>query len=146
PNTNKAWYYQPYSQHTSPFENVFFLWGWGAAVPLSLTTHLHKINQKFNPGAIVFEAGTDSLAEDKLGFFSLSVEGHASCLKFVSDLGIPLLVLGGGGYTIQNVARLALTLTSPRPPSFWLVYSLRGLHLGWNPPCMVCLFVVVVVY
>ncbi|KAL6120810.1 hypothetical protein NUSPORA_02393 [Nucleospora cyclopteri] len=61
--------------------------------------------RKFNPGVIVFQAGTDSLAEDKLGVFSLSVEGHASCLKFVADQNVPILVLGGGGYTIQNVAR-----------------------------------------
>ena len=28
---------------------------------------------------------------------------------------------------------VALTLTSPRPPSFRLVYSIRVLDLGWNP-------------
>ena len=27
------------------------------------------------------------------------------CVKFVKDLGIPLLVMGGGGYTLRNVAR-----------------------------------------
>ncbi|TKS69215.1 hypothetical protein D9C73_003282 [Collichthys lucidus] len=32
---------------------------------------------------------------------------------------------------------VALRLTSPRPPSFRLVYSLRALDLGWDPPCMV---------
>ena len=26
-------------------------------------------------------------------------------MKFVKDLGIPLLVMGGGGYTVRNVAR-----------------------------------------
>ena len=27
------------------------------------------------------------------------------CVKLVRDLGLPLLVLGGGGYTVRNVAR-----------------------------------------
>jgi histone deacetylase 3 len=53
----------------------------------------------------IVTSGIDSLGEDKLGTFSLSINGHSECLKFVSDLNIPLLVLGGCGYTIQNVAR-----------------------------------------
>lgn len=61
--------------------------------------------RKFRPNAIVYQSGADSLAEDKLGTFNLSIRGHAECLKFVMDQGIPILVLGGGGYTIHNVAR-----------------------------------------
>lgn len=61
--------------------------------------------RKFKPSAIVYQSGADSLAEDKLGPFNLSIKGHASCLKFVKNYGIPILVVGGGGYTIQNVAR-----------------------------------------
>ena len=29
----------------------------------------------------------------------------SECVKFVKDLGLPLLVMGGGGYTVRNVAR-----------------------------------------
>ena len=36
-------------------------------------------------------------------YFSLS--GHADCVTYVRSLGLPLLVLGGGGYTVRNVAR-----------------------------------------
>lgn len=61
--------------------------------------------RKFKPNAIVYQSGADSLAEDKLGPFNLSIKGHSDCLKFVFDYDIPLLVLGGGGYTIHNVAR-----------------------------------------
>ncbi|ELA41910.1 uncharacterized protein VICG_01094 [Vittaforma corneae ATCC 50505] len=61
--------------------------------------------RKFKPNVIVYQSGADSLAEDKLGTFSLSIKGHAECLKFVMSYEIPLLVLGGGGYTIHNVAR-----------------------------------------
>ena len=31
--------------------------------------------------------------------------GHAKCVEYVQSFGIPTLVLGGGGYTIRNVAR-----------------------------------------
>lgn len=27
------------------------------------------------------------------------------CVKFIKDLNIPLMVMGGGGYTVRNVAR-----------------------------------------
>ena len=50
-------------------------------------------------------AGADSLAGDKLGVFNISIAGHADCLKFVKGFGLPMLVLGGGGYKISNVAR-----------------------------------------
>ena len=51
-------------------------------------------------------AGADSLAGDKLGVFNLSTKGHAACHKFMASFGVPMLVLGGGGYKIKNVARL----------------------------------------
>ena len=50
--------------------------------------------------------GADSIAGDKLGVFNLSTRGHAACHKFMSSFGVPMLVLGGGGYKIKNVARL----------------------------------------
>lgn len=31
--------------------------------------------------------------------------GHAKCVDFVKKHNLPLLLLGGGGYTIRNVAR-----------------------------------------
>lgn len=59
----------------------------------------------FQPGAIVLQCGADSLGLDRLGCFNLSIAGHGECVRFVKAFGIPLLVLGGGGYTIRNVAR-----------------------------------------
>ena len=35
----------------------------------------------------------------------LKCTGHADCITFVKAFNIPLMVLGGGGYTIRNVAR-----------------------------------------
>lgn len=34
-----------------------------------------------------------------------SVLGHAKCVEVVKTFNLPLLMLGGGGYTIRNVAR-----------------------------------------
>lgn len=31
--------------------------------------------------------------------------GHGRCVEFVRKFNLPLLLLGGGGYTIRNVAR-----------------------------------------
>ncbi|KAL6764689.1 hypothetical protein V8C86DRAFT_2468167 [Haematococcus lacustris] len=66
---------------------------------------LTKIMAQYQPGAIVLQSGADSLAQDKLGVFNLSIKGHAACHKYMASFGVPLLVLGGGGYKIKNVAR-----------------------------------------
>jgi histone deacetylase 1/2 len=66
---------------------------------------LDKIMQVFQPGAIVLQCGADSLTGDRLGCFNLTLKGHAACVKYVKSFGVPMLVLGGGGYTIRNVAR-----------------------------------------
>lgn len=64
-----------------------------------------KIFQRFSPEAVVLQCGADSLAGDRLGCFNLSLHGHADCVKFVQSFNVPTLVLGGGGYTMRNVAR-----------------------------------------
>lgn len=33
------------------------------------------------------------------------MRGHASCVEFVKSFNLPLLLLGGGGYTMRNVSR-----------------------------------------
>eukprot|EP00635_Sarcinochrysidales_sp_CCMP3193_P007047 CAMPEP_0118898298 /NCGR_PEP_ID=MMETSP1166-20130328/5343_1 /TAXON_ID=1104430 /ORGANISM="Chrysoreinhardia sp, Strain CCMP3193" /LENGTH=702 /DNA_ID=CAMNT_0006837395 /DNA_START=24 /DNA_END=2132 /DNA_ORIENTATION=- len=65
-----------------------------------------KVMDVFQPGAIVLQCGADSLAGDRLGCFNLTLKGHGACVDFLSTkYAVPLLVLGGGGYTIRNVAR-----------------------------------------
>lgn len=66
---------------------------------------LHRINESFRPEAIVLQCGADSLSGDRLGSFNLSLKGHGDCVTAVRELGLPTLVLGGGGYTMRNVAR-----------------------------------------
>lgn len=60
----------------------------------------------FQPTAIVMQCGADSLGVDRLGRFNLNIKAHGACLEFIKRQKIPLLVLGGGGYTARNVARL----------------------------------------
>ncbi|XP_027036585.1 histone deacetylase 1-like [Pocillopora damicornis] len=64
-----------------------------------------KVMEVYKPNAVVLQCGADSLAGDRLGCFNLSLKGHAQCVNFVKKFNLPLLVLGGGGYTIRNVAR-----------------------------------------
>nr|GMC79684.1 histone deacetylase 6 [Ipomoea batatas] len=66
---------------------------------------IQKVMEVYQPDAVVLQCGADSLAGDRLGCFNLSVKGHADCLRFLRSFNVPLMVLGGGGYTIRNVAR-----------------------------------------
>lgn len=59
----------------------------------------------FNPSAIVLQCGADSLGGDRLGQFNINIKQHGECVRFVKSLNVPLLLLGGGGYTARNVAR-----------------------------------------
>lgn len=55
------------------------------------------------------QCGADSLSGDRLGCFNLSLKGHADCVAFVKAFNVPVLVLGGGGYTLRNVPRCGVT-------------------------------------
>ncbi|THD23498.1 Histone deacetylase [Fasciola hepatica] len=66
---------------------------------------IRKVMESFRPGAVVLQCGADSLCGDRLGCFNLTVKGHGKCVDFIRSFSIPLLLVGGGGYTIRNVAR-----------------------------------------
>jgi histone deacetylase 1/2 len=68
--------------------------------------------EKFRPEAVVLQCGADSLTGDRLGCFNLSIQGHGKCVEYVRSFNLPTLVLGGGGYTIRNVARCWVYETS----------------------------------
>jgi hypothetical protein len=59
----------------------------------------------FRPTAIVLQCGADSLGCDRLGAFNLSISAHGECVRYIKAFSLPLLILGGGGYTIHNVSR-----------------------------------------
>uniref|UniRef100_A0A0E0PZJ8 Histone deacetylase n=1 Tax=Oryza rufipogon TaxID=4529 RepID=A0A0E0PZJ8_ORYRU len=90
-----------------------------------------KVMEVFRPGAVVLQCGADSLSGDRLGCFNLSIRGHAECVRFMRSFNVPLLLLGGGGYTIRNVARcwcyetgvaLGHELTDKMPPNEYFEY------------------------
>ncbi|KAF8520760.1 histone deacetylase complex, catalytic component RPD3, partial [Hysterangium stoloniferum] len=66
---------------------------------------IDHILEWYRPSAVVLQLGADSLAGDKLGRFNISMEGHAMCVQHLRKSDIPLMLLGGGGYTMKNVAR-----------------------------------------
>ncbi|KAK5129838.1 hypothetical protein LTR08_002775 [Meristemomyces frigidus] len=61
--------------------------------------------EAFKPSAIVLQCGADSLGGDRLGQFNINIKAHGECIAFVKKTRLPLLLLGGGGYTARNVAR-----------------------------------------
>lgn len=66
---------------------------------------LDCIIDSFDPKAVVLQCGSDSLSGDKLGCFNLSVRGHGACVEYIKKKGLPVLLLGGGGYTLRNIPR-----------------------------------------
>lgn len=66
---------------------------------------ISDVREHYQPSVIVLQCGADSLGKDRLGGFNISIKAHGECVQFVKSWQIPLLVLGGGGYRIPNVAR-----------------------------------------
>lgn len=64
-----------------------------------------RVIQVYAPSVIVLQCGADSLAGDKLGDFNLTLKGHGKCVEYIRRYNIPMILLGGGGYTIRNVSR-----------------------------------------
>ncbi|KAK6307127.1 hypothetical protein J4Q44_G00222750 [Coregonus suidteri] len=64
-----------------------------------------KVMEMYQPSAVVLQCGADSLSGDRLGCFNLTIKGHAKCVEYMKSFNLPMLMLGGGGYTIRNVAR-----------------------------------------
>lgn len=66
---------------------------------------MNKVMEMYQPTAIVLQCGADSLTGDRLGCFNLTLNGHAKCVEHMKSFNVPMLILGGGGYTVRNVAR-----------------------------------------
>eukprot|EP00912_Choanoflagellata_sp_UC4_P001320 UC4_evm1s811 len=57
------------------------------------------LSYKFRPG-------------DRLGCYNISLSAYCKAVKFIFSVGKPLLLLGGGGYTVKNTARCWTALTA----------------------------------
>jgi histone deacetylase 8 len=67
--------------------------------------------------AVIVQCGADGLAGDPRGGFNLQPADLAAALGSVLEMGLPTLVLGGGGYVQANAARA------------WALCSMRALGL-----------------
>jgi len=104
---------------------------------------ISQVMASFRPGAIVLQCGADALVGDRLGALNLTLEGHAEAVAFVKSFGIPMLVLGGGGYTKTTVARawtldtavlLGVKLEDALPPNPYREYFSPDHRLRYNRP------------
>nr|GEW09026.1 histone deacetylase 6-like [Tanacetum cinerariifolium] len=69
---------------------------------------IQKVMDVYQPNAVVLQCGADSLFGDLLGTFNLSIKGHAFCLHFLRKFILPMMVLGGDGYSVENVSKCGL--------------------------------------
>lgn len=71
-----------------------------------------KVMEMYQPSAMVLQCGADSLSGDRLGCFNLTLKGHGKAVEYMKKWNLPLMLVGGGGYTIRNVARCWTNETS----------------------------------
>ncbi|RGB34651.1 hypothetical protein C1646_760312 [Rhizophagus diaphanus] len=100
------------------------------------------VRDHYQPSVVVLQCGADSLGKDRLGGFNISIKAHGECVRFIKSWQIPLLVLGGGGYRIPNVARcwtyetgiLLDTELQPELPQKTHYYNFFGPDFSLHPP------------
>lgn len=74
-----------------------YLWAFREIVP--------PLVEAFNPDVLVTQLGIDSYHSDPLAHLLLSSEGFVEAVKEFSQMGLPWLAMGGGGYDLGGVAR-----------------------------------------
>lgn len=104
-----------------------------------------RVMEIYRPAAVVLQCGADSLTGDRLGCFNLSLKGHAECVRFVKSFGLPTMVLGGGGYSVRNVARcwayetsvlLGTPVSDAIPPNDYIEHYRPDYRLHLTPTAM----------
>lgn len=66
---------------------------------------MNKIVDIYHPNVIVMQCGADSLKYDTIGGFNLSIDGHSNCVLHMKSFHLPMLILGGGGYNVEETAK-----------------------------------------
>lgn len=69
------------------------------------TRVVDSVLDAFRPDAIFLQCGADSLVGDVIGGFNLTLQGHGKAVRYVLEKNLPTVCVGGGGYTVENVAR-----------------------------------------
>ncbi len=62
--------------------------------------------ERFQPGAVVLQMGTDTHALDPLAHIRNTQQEWLEAVTGVRDLGLPIVALGGGGYNLTTVPRM----------------------------------------
>jgi len=58
---------------------------------------IEKVIMTYQPHVIILQCGADSLADDIIGKFNLTIAGHSECVTYLKSFNLPLILLGGGG-------------------------------------------------
>jgi histone deacetylase 1/2 len=64
-----------------------------------------KVVDTYRPDVIWLQCGADSLHGDLIGSFNVSTKGHGDAVRHMLRYNLPIVLVGGGGYTVENVAR-----------------------------------------
>ncbi|KAG6918390.1 hypothetical protein DXG01_014791 [Tephrocybe rancida] len=70
------------------------------------------IKRAFDPDYIVLQCGVDALAGDPSGVGNWDLAGLGDAVTNVLGWGVPVMLLGGGGYNTPNAARAWASLTA----------------------------------
>ncbi len=62
--------------------------------------------ERFRPGAIVLQLGTDAHFLDPLGHLRCAQQDWLGAVKRIQALGLPIVAVGGGGYNLTTVPRM----------------------------------------
>lgn len=60
--------------------------------------------QSYKPSAIVLQSGTNSLHTHPNPTMNLSITAHTTCVQYITNLQLPLLLLGGSFHSSQSAA------------------------------------------
>lgn len=71
-----------------------------------------RVASIYRPDAVVLLAGADGLAGDPLGGWALTPAALVGAALATAALGVPMVLLGGGGYVPANAARAWAAVTS----------------------------------
>ncbi|KAH9360736.1 hypothetical protein HPB48_020215 [Haemaphysalis longicornis] len=77
-----------------------------------VSSAISEIRVLYRPDAIVCQCGADGLSGDPLGAWNLTPVAFVQCVRLVKSWGLPLLLLGGGGYSSANAARCWTAVTA----------------------------------